>query len=677
MQGQTEPLEKVFRSLLVISALLLSAIMVVAIINLGQSPDSDASIESISRQEKTGEVVPRPEVEPTVAAATPTAFLEKEEPLTTEEILETTTVPRNDLYQLAEKYLGVVDVGAISTDPANLYLTGEARDFWILNVNRNTYRNSRATLVYQTPHVYFWVEDGVRYALADIERLVNTFEDQIYPRNHTLFGMEFSPGVDNDPHLSILYADDLGSAAGYFSSADSYDSAVEKFSNQSEMFYLSAEHVNLSSEYVYGVMAHEFQHMIHWYADRDESAWINEGLSELAVDLNGFDLGGFSYLFAVNPDLQLNFWPGSGQGSSTPHYGASFLFIKYLHQLYGDEFIKDLVTEQQNGFAGIEAVMRSQGFAVDNENFPAEALFQRWSIDNFIHTRQDIPRGSEYQWAVIGLPIEPTQTITCRSEAVSEQVKQFASDYIAVDCPGDFEIELEWTASVPVLPADPHSGVRYFWSNRGDESAMRLSRSFDLTEVEGPVTLSFWTWFDIEPDYDYLYVNASEDGQNWENLRTTHCTQEDPTGANYGCGYNGKSNGWVREEIDLARYAGKEITIEFEYVTDAAVNGEGLVLDDVAIDAIGYSEDFEEDAAGWKADGFVLIENTLPQRIGIAVVRDSAIDDHLVQILEFPANITFPISDVAADEEVVIVINGMTQYTHLPASYTLRINPLP
>ena len=65
--------------------------------------------------------------------------------------------------------------------------------------------------------------------------------------------------------------------------------------------------------YTYGVLAHEFQHMIHWYRDRNESSWINEGFSELSTLLNGLDPGGFDYIYTSNPDLQLTDWPNDSR----------------------------------------------------------------------------------------------------------------------------------------------------------------------------------------------------------------------------------------------------------------------------------------------------------------------------------------------------------------------------
>ncbi len=53
-----------------------------------------------------------------------------------------------------------------------------------------------------------------------------------------------------------------------------------------------------------------------------------------------------------------------------------------------------------------------------------------------------------------------------------------------------------------------------------------------------------------------------------------------------------------------------------------AVNGDGFVIDDVSIEAINYFSDFEKDQGGWQGEGFVRINNHLPQNFGIAFLED-------------------------------------------------------
>ena len=57
-------------------------------------------------------------------------------------------------------------------------------------------------------------------------------------------------------------------------------------------------------------------------------------------------------------------------------------------------------------------------------------------------------------------------------------------------------------------------------------------------------------------------------------------TAEDPTGNSYGWGYTGKSGGgeaaeWIHEQVDISQFAGEEVYLRFEYITDTGVNWHG------------------------------------------------------------------------------------------------------
>ncbi len=92
-------------------------------------------------------------------------------------------------------------------------------------------------------------------------------------------------------------------------------------------------------------------------------------------------------------------------------------------------------------------------------------------------------------------------------------------NYIQIRCKGDYTIHFAGQSQVGVLPTEPHSGDYAFYSNRGDESDMSLTRTFDFTHNSGPLSLTYWTWYDLEKDYDYLYLTASTDGENWQILK--------------------------------------------------------------------------------------------------------------------------------------------------------------
>jgi hypothetical protein len=173
-------------------------------------------------------------------------------------------------------------------------------------------------------------------------------------------------------------------------------------------------------------------------------------------------------------------------------------------------------------------------------------------------------------------------------------------------------------------------------------------------------------------DYDYLYLEASEDGERWQILTTPSGTAEDPSGNSFGWAYNGVTAGWIEEAIDLSDYAGKKIFLRFEYVTDAAVNGEGLLLDDVSVPAVEYFADFEADDGGWTADGFARVQNTLPQTFRLALIHVGA--QTTVEMIPLDADQSARIEfSLTEGERATLVIAGTTRFTREQGAYQIEL----
>ncbi len=601
-----------------------------------------------------------------------------EVPTDTLETLEETIVPENDPRELACRLESKCDIPETLEPPSAPRQVGDQDTFWVTNVESNENFQVDATLQYLTPHVYFWVEDGVRFNEDEMISLVDTFENQMYPINREFFGSEWSPGIDGDVHIYILYARGIGfSIAGYFSSADSTHPLAHEYSNGHEMFLFNADNTDLGEEFTYGVLAHEFQHMIHWYQDRNESSYLNEGFSEVAAFLNGYDIGGFDWLYSTDPDLQLNDWPNDPSATS-PHYGAGFLYLTYFLDRFGEDATKALVKDPENGLDSVDNVLKQIGATdpVTGQPIGADDLFMDWVVTNYLlddsvgdgrytyHNYPDAPQ------------TYPTESIsTCPSDAMGRTVKQYGVDYIQFNCSGDYTLRFEGSTLARLLPEDPYSGSYAFWSNKGDESDMTLTHQFDLDDASGPITLTFRTWYDLEEDYDYLYLEVSEDGEHWQILTTPSGTGDDPSGNSYGWGYNGTTSGWIEETIDLSDYAGKKPFVRFEYVTDAAVNGEGMLIDDVRVEGGNYSyfTDFETDDGGWEADGFVRVQNVLPQTFRLALIKQGSTTT--VEMIEVSEDQTaeIPISIGGDVDSVTLVVSGTTRFTREVGSYTVEI----
>ncbi len=590
------------------------------------------------------------------------------------DILNENIVPVNDPIDLVGRLGGKPGVSDVLIDENAPYEVGERKEFWVSNTDTNENFKVNATLQYVGDNIYFWIEDGVTFNQSALDQLASTFDQEIIPTNREFFGLEWNPGVDGDARFYVLYAGGLGSSlAGYFSSADELHPDAHPFSNAHEMFLLSSDNVPLTDSYIYGTMAHEFQHMIHWYQDKNEESWVNEGFSMLAEHVNGFDTGGFDWEYMLNTDMQLNDW-GGDVGENGPHYGASFLFMVYFLDRFGEDATKAFVSHDENGFASLDAVFADLNIQnpTTGKIYTGNEFFADWAVANMLQNTGIENRRYDYI-SYSPYSIDNGTTYFECPTTITGDVYQYGVDYITLACSGNYSLEFSGGMVVSLLPFNnPSSGEYFYWSNLGDESNMRLTREFDLSQVSGQAELRFKTWYDLEEDYDYAYISASVDGTNWEILDTQRCTNLNPSGNSYGCGWNGQSNGWVEEVVDLSQYSGQKVTVRIDYVTDAAVNGKGMAIDDIQLNAIGYSTDLETDEGGWIAEGFVRVQNTLPQSFSVSLIYDG--NSPRVEQYQLAAGEKLNLDiEIGSDEEITLVISGTTPVTREKATYQIAV----
>lgn len=144
---------------------------------------------------------------------------------------------------------------------------------------------------------------------------------------------------------------------------------------------------------------------------------------------------------------------------------------------------------------------------------------------------------------------------------------------------------------------EPKFGKYYYYSTKGDNLHTELAIPSVKLGADGQ--LAFDTRFEIEYDYDYLYVKALSGGKEV----VLDVYGDDNTG-NDAESTNGE---WVRKLYDLSQFAGQDVSIVFEYVTDGGLALEGFALDNVSITSGGATL-FADDAEGAEAvklNGFV------------------------------------------------------------------------
>ncbi len=134
---------------------------------------------------------------------------------------------------------------------------------------------------------------------------------------------------------------------------------------------------------------------------------------------------------------------------------------------------------------------------------------------------------------------------------------------------------------------DPYEGSYAWYSDYWfDDEGMdtRLTMTLDPIILPAGSLLEFKTWYDIEKDWDYGYVQISTNGgSTWTNLPTSFTTNTNPYGPNLGNGITGASGGWVDGQVDLSAYAGQTVRIRFAYLADFYTYGLGWMLDNIVV----------------------------------------------------------------------------------------------
>lgn len=591
-----------------------------------------------------------------------------------------TEKPDRDLFDLGRRYKGIAqNVERVVNAEQPNYALGTLQTFWVADDANKTYYQIRAELRGKSEHLYMYVEEGLNLPQSGIDKTISEFETVIFPRIRRYFGEEWSPGVDNDPRITVLNARIPG-VGGYYSSADEFPSEVNPFSNEREMFYINVDRQEYGpgTEFYFSTLCHEFQHMVHWNKNASQETWLNEGAAMVASILCGYSLGSIASWYAANPDIQLTHWSDDPKGA-LPHYAAAYLFMEYFAYHYGGyEKLRTLIALPLRGQATIDAFLEGEGHAVDFHD-----VFADWTAANYIDDER--PEGGAYYYDVRLPRMRPQEIARRQTYDKDLTVKQFGAKYVDLRIPrGNYTLDFEGAPQVRLFPTTAASGTHAWWGNRSDMAATSLTREVDLRDTVAAI-LRFKTWYDIEDKFDYAYVAVSTDGgTTWATLPGTSTTTENPNGNNLGHGYTGKSGGgdvaqWIDEEVDLDDYAGKRILLRFEYVTDDAVNGVGFLVDDISISGIEFSDDAEADG-DWEARGFFRTDGVLPQRFIVQLVRYvngmPSVERVMLRDQE-EMFVSFSLDDFGQKlQHATLIISGATPVTTEVAHFNLRLAPV-
>lgn len=140
----------------------------------------------------------------------------------------------------------------------------------------------------------------------------------------------------------------------------------------------------------------------------------------------------------------------------------------------------------------------------------------------------------------------------------------------------------------------PAAGSFEYWGGQADEMDTNMVTDVDLTGKIS-ATLTFDAWYDIEPQWDFAFVQVSTDnGTTWKSLgngntRSDVVPEGYPTILTSMPGFTGNSNGWQAQSFDLSEYKGQKIKLRLRYATDWGTSFIGFFADNIKVVADGQT----------------------------------------------------------------------------------------
>jgi hypothetical protein len=612
------------------------------------------SVQSGSTPAPNGKLGPTPTVEePAGLPNVPPAIDQRPIPergLQDLEALFSVVSPVHD-YFIASEELGGFELGERTVASAVDQL-GDRATF-------NTADGPRqAELVYVDDLAAYWVEVGLTLDRAALFAAAERLRSAYYPLLVRNFGSEWRPGIDGDSRFTVLHLMGAPGAVelGYFTDENQYPRALFTQSNQREMVYLNMSELEPGSPLYDGTLVHEVQHLIQWNLDANEDKWLNEGLSQVAETMVGLDTVD-PRAYTEQSFVRLDRW-SDATSEVHAHYAGSYLYVSYLWKQLGDAALAELTRHPANGLAAVRAVLAGHRPDVSLERFTAD-----WVTAIYLDGRSADGR---FNFQSLDLP-QPFHSARARQlpfERVAA-LEQYGVDYIDLDFEGRATISFAGDTAASIT--DGATAGSFWFAPPANSSRPQLTAVVDLSGLPAAV-LSFETWYDLEPGYDFAYLSISTDGgTTWNLLEPNHSV----SGA-YGPAWGGRSrdttghvDGWLRESIDLAGYSGRQVWLRFEALTDFDEPGRGFAIRDPNIHQL--PEQIE-----WRPDGFVSTGSMLPQLWEVRLIRESVEPEVIPVILNELNQAQFDVE--LGPEGGALIVMPLTPFVETAADYWLYVS---
>lgn len=225
-------------------------------------------------------------------------------------------------------------------------------------------------------------------AVGLVDEIIRILDDEIIPRSRTILGEHAD--IDADGKLAVLVTPWLGrlcggktSLNGFVRSNDFLAGIEVPFGNHGDIMYLNSKLA--PGPALKTVLAHEYTHAV-CFSRRlanpkraplaDEEDWLNEAIAHVAENFHRSDWSNLDQRIASflktpgNSPLVVRDYYRAGLWRDPGCRGATYLFLRFCVNQFGDGLLRDLVEGPASGRINLE---RATGF-------PFAELFRQWTI---------------------------------------------------------------------------------------------------------------------------------------------------------------------------------------------------------------------------------------------------------------------------------------------------------
>jgi len=227
---------------------------------------------------------------------------------------------------------------------------------------------------------------------------------------------------------------------------------------------------------------------------------------------------------------------------------------------------QNLVAIPQNGSVVLNW---DEMVGIDNYNVYRDDAIIASTVEN-TYTDNDVSNGTEYVYYITAIYSDTQEESDLSNVATVTPTTPIELPFFT-----DFERGVNYWKSVNgwgIATDQYYSGNHSFTESPNGTYANSLKSTATLSyfNLEGytSANLSFYTKYEIETNWDFIWFEASSDGKTWTELEE----------------FTGNQTSWLQKGYDLSNYLNKPYVIfRFRFESDKSVTKQGMYIDDFKV----------------------------------------------------------------------------------------------